>query len=570
MDSSPRLPRRGFPRGGVAILILIVATGTTFCPLVRAQFTSWDDYETVARNPLLNPPTRQSLAAFWTRPHGDLYIPVTYMVWAGVAAISGGGGSGNATGFHLFNVVLHAVAAILAYGVLEVLTKHRAAALIGALLFALHPVQVESVAWVSGMKDVLFGVFALAAIYAYLRFATCEPARAKRQWQLHYAVATMVFVLAMLAKPTAMMLPLVIIVLDRVMLGRPMRAVLGATWPWLLLAVPCAVATKMFQPAQHAADAAAPLWARPLVAADALAFYLYKLIWPAKLTFDYGRTPQVVRDSGQLAWTWVAPVIVAAAAWWAWRRGTRAVAAGLMVMVIVLLPVLGLVPFDFQVYSTVADHYLYLAMLGPALIVAWLLSRRPTIPVLVTAACVVALCGVRSFAQAKHWQNSHALFTHALDVNPRSFAAYSHLASMANEANRPAEAIALIKRAIDIRPDAARYAIYAEALRRKGDTAGAMSAYREALRQDENYATALANLAVMLAEAGRLDEAIPLARRAVEVEPHVAQNRFNLALMYLNDNQPELARRELEAVLRSDPNHSGARELMKQGAARST
>ena len=202
-------------------------------------------------------------------------------------------------------------------------------------------------------------------------------------------------------------------------------------------------------------------------------------------------------------------------------------------------------------------------MLGPAMIVAWLVSRRPSPVTFVIAGCLVAMLGIRSFTQTKHWHGSRALFTHALDVNPRSFAAYSHLASMANEANRPDEAIALIKQAIDIRPDAARHSIYAEALRRKGDTVAAMAAYREALRQDETYATALANLAVMLAEAGRLDEAIPLARRAVDVEPHVAQNRFNLALMYLNHNQPEPARRELEAVLRLDPNHPGARELLK-------
>ena len=563
MNPSPAGPRqrpRSCARRDIAAIILIViATFAAFWPLARAEFTSWDDYETVARNPLLNPPTARSLTAFWTRPHGDLYIPVTYTVWAGVAATPGA----DAQHFHLFNVILHAAAAMLAYGVLEMLTRNRAAALIGAMLFALHPVQVESVAWVSGMKDVLFGVLALAAIYEYLKFVETAHETLRR---VHYAVATVAFVLAMLAKPTAMVLPLVVIVLDRVILGRPMRDVLRAMWPWLVLAVPCAIATKMFQPAQHAQDVAAPLWARPLIAADALAFYLYKLVWPAKLTFDYGRTPAYVRESGMIAWTWVVPAIVVAGAWWAWRRGGqagRAVAAGLAVMVIVLAPVLGLVRFDFQIYSTVADHYLYLAMLGPALIVAWLVSRRPTAPVLVIAGCLVAILGVRSFAQTKHWHDSRALFTHGLEVNPRSFASYSHLASMANEANRPDEAIALIRRALDIRPDAARHSIYAEALRRKGDTAAAMSAYREALRRDDAYPPALANLAVMLAEQNRLDEAIPLARRAVAVEPHAAQNRFNLVLMYLNNGDAAAARRELEEVVRLDPNHAGARELLK-------
>jgi hypothetical protein len=323
----------------------------------------------------------------------------------------------------------------------------------------------------------------------------------------------------------------------------------------------------MIQPAPHATEAAAPLWARPLVAADALAFYLYKLVFPLNLGFDYGRTPRFIRDTGMMAWTWIVPVAALIFAWWSWRRGGqggRAIAAGLLIMVIVLLPVLGLVPFDFQTYSTVADHYLYLAMLGPALIVAWLISRRPSAATITIAACLVALLGIRTFLQTAHWNDSRALFTHGLDINPRSFAAYSHLASMANEANQPEQAIPLIQQAIRIRGDAARYSIYAEALRRKGQTTDAIAAYREALRQDDAYPPALANLAVMLAESGRLDEAIPLARRAVEVEPYSAPNRFNLALMYLNGNQPPLAREQLQAVLRLDPNHAGARDLLRE------
>jgi tetratricopeptide (TPR) repeat protein len=203
-------------------------------------------------------------------------------------------------------------------------------------------------------------------------------------------------------------------------------------------------------------------------------------------------------------------------------------------------------------------------MLGPALIVAWLVSRRPSRAEIVIVACVVALLGVRTFAQTQHWRDSRALFTHGLKVNERSFAAYSHLASIENEANHPNEAIALIRHALRIRPDAARYSIYAEALRRKGQTNEAIAAYREALRQDDRYPAALANLAVMLAEHGRLDEAIRLARRAVEAEPHSPQNRFNLALMYLNSNQPALAREQLEVVLRLDPNHAGAQELLNR------
>jgi tetratricopeptide (TPR) repeat protein len=210
---------------------------------------------------------------------------------------------------------------------------------------------------------------------------------------------------------------------------------------------------------------------------------------------------------------------------------------------------------------------LYLAMIGPALVVASLLSRRPSRGgggVAAIVACVVAILGVRTFAQTQHWRDSRALFTHALEVNPRSFASYAHLASLANQHGEPDRALELIQKAIAIRPDGARFAIYAETLRRKGRTNEAIAAYREALQRDNAYPPALANLAAMLAEQGRLDEAIPLARRAVELEPQSARNRFNLALMYLNRNQGDLAREQLEAVLGIDPNHAGARQLLNR------
>jgi tetratricopeptide (TPR) repeat protein len=233
------------------------------------------------------------------------------------------------------------------------------------------------------------------------------------------------------------------------------------------------------------------------------------------------------------------------------------------IIVIVLLPVLGLVPFDFQTYSTVADHYLYLAMLGPALIVAWLVSRRPSTPIVIVVACLVAGLGVRTFFQTAHWRDTASLFTHGLDVNPRSFASYNSLAALAIEKDDPQRAIQLAQSALAIRKSAVGYHTYGEALRRLGRTDDAVAAFRAALRQEPDYVPSLANLAAMLAEQGRLDEAIPLARRAVEADPHSVPNRMNLALMYLNSNQPNLARPHLEAVLRLDPNNATARELSK-------
>ena len=558
-------PSRPLPRPA-ALLILVVATFAAFAPALTADFTSWDDYETVARNPLMLPPTARSLQAFWTRPHGHLYIPVTYTAWAATAQVAYEPASATTPPrldprfFHALNVLLHAAAACVAFLLLERLIRHRAAALGGAMLFALHPVQVESVAWVSGAKDVLCGLLSLVAVWLYVGFAQREAKKARR-----YVLATAAFVLAMLAKPTAMMLPLVVLVLDMFVLGRPVKTALRSIWPWLVLAIPCAVATKMFQPAPHAQEAAAALWARPLIAADALAFYVYKLIWPASLAIDYGRTPRHVIDTHAIAWTWLAPLVLAVAAGWLWRRrGAGAPAAALGVMIAVLLPVLGFAPFDFQTYSTVADHYMYLAMLGPALALAWVLARRRSVAIGVVTSCILLVLGVRTFAQARHWRDSSALFAHALDVNPRSFAAHSSLAVLAMENGEAARALALAKQAVDLRADPARLTTYAEALRHIGRHDDAIAALRRSIEIEPDHPPALANLSALLAEQGRLEEAIPLARRAVEADPASVQARFNLALMYLNTGQPAAARAELEAARRLDPSHAGALELLQR------
>jgi NADH-quinone oxidoreductase subunit A len=160
----------------VVLCVILVATVAAYARVHRFDFTSWDDYDTVARNPLLNPPTMRAVRAFWTRPHGDLYIPVTYTLWYAVARCPARWSPRRrrrcrnlgAQPFHSVNIALHIASAMLAFAVLDLLIRHRIAATLGALLFALHPVQVESVAWVSGAKDLLFGMLALLAIYEYL------------------------------------------------------------------------------------------------------------------------------------------------------------------------------------------------------------------------------------------------------------------------------------------------------------------------------------------------------------------------------------------------------------------
>src|SRR5205814_7058888 len=162
------------------------------------------------------------------------------------------------------------------------------------------PLQVEPVAWISGMKDLLCGFFVVVALWQYC-LAIARGAR------LHYLISTICFILGMLSKPTAAMTPILAVAIDRWMLQRDWNRVRRSIWPWLGLAIPCVIWTRIFQFAGGVMRT--PLWTRPLIATDALAFYLWKLVLPLELAMDYGRFPARAMREHWIYWTWLLPAI---------------------------------------------------------------------------------------------------------------------------------------------------------------------------------------------------------------------------------------------------------------------
>jgi tetratricopeptide (TPR) repeat protein len=550
--------------------LIVLLGAAAFGRVAKFEFLNWDDYETVSENPQLKPPTSRSFASFWTRPQMGLYIPVTYTVWAffadaavDVVAINPQNPTGTAVAtldprvFHTLNLALHLAAGAIVFLLLRDLRMSDLGALAGALLFVVHPMQVEPVAWVSGMKDLLMGVLALAAVWQYVRLARDETEGSlvpRGEWWGRYAAASTFFALAMLSKPTAVVTPAVAIVLDRFIVGRPWKKTLAWTWPWIVMAVPIAVVAKFVQPAGHAGA----IWSRPLIAADALAFYVYKLVYPARLGIDYGRTPEAVVRNGWIWWTWVAPLVIAVALF-VLRKRFRAGVAGGLVFLLALLPVLGLIRVDSQSLSTVADHYLYLAMLGPALALAWIVSRHETPLTLGLAGAILLALGVRTFYQTPHWKNSGTLARHAQALNPDSVAANLSFATEAMVAKNYGEAVEFARLAIQLNPRYGRaYLRRADAYYRAGNAAAAMEDYRRTLELLPDNAAALSNLALLLAQAGRPEEALPFAARAVQAAPDLLDARLNLARLHLELNDARSARAQIDAVLALDPSNPAA------------
>lgn len=405
-------------------ILLVAAILATFGRIVLNDFVDWDDGKLIYLNPNINNPTWRGLARQWNPrdPNtNSMYDPLVYTTWwalAHVAQLDTSdilGAKLNPQIFHLANLLVHCLTALVVLEILRRLGLRDWPAAAGAALFALHPLQTEAVAWATGMKDLLGGLLAMLTIWRYL-VAVESSGKRRRE---NYLLATALYLAALLAKPSTVVLGPIVAVLDLVILRRNWRDVARRIAPWLVMAaVAIRLATwiQITTQLQHT-----PLWARTLIALDSLSFYFFKLILPIRLSFDYGRnTGALFYDPAlhhPLYWTWIFPIALAVILW---RLRRPMLTAGALVFLLGVLPVLGFAPFVFQYYTNVADRYVYVSMLGVAMAAAWLLSRYSNRISIGIACAALVVLGALSFVQAGIWQDSDTLYEHALALNRTS------------------------------------------------------------------------------------------------------------------------------------------------------
>ncbi len=571
--------------------LLILVTFVVFWQVHSYEFVLWDDGLHVFENPYFQSLTFNNILAFWREPYAELYIPLTYTLWALVAAVSWGRTANSTAGapldpwfFHTLNLLMHLLTVLVVWRIVRRLLNHTMpggqrtathpsltrvewAACGGALLFAVHPLQVEAVAWVTGFKDVLCGFLSCVAIWQYLRYASGggeaapsgKPSRAKVQRSLgHYWLATGVFVLALLAKPTAVVVPVVAWVLDVWGWPQTWRHRRPALLAWLGLAVLWGLFTSLKVQPPASGALLPPLWARPLIAGDTVSFYLYKLGVPVWLGPDYGRSPEWLLAQ---SWWWLTGLVPWGLAGWLWYKRTWVpwLAATAGVLVAGLLPMLGLVPFAFQAYSTVADRYMYIAMLGPALALAWGLAQLQQRWLAVGGVVVLGVLGIGSMWQTHYWHDSVSLFEHALTVNPRSSVAHNTLGMVRAAQNRLAEATHYYTEALRLWPrNTQAYNNLGNALSRQGKTQEAIEQYMEALRLKPNFAEAYNNLGAALTDQGRVAEAIGYYTTALRLQPAYAGAHYNLGNALSRQGKTQEAIEQYTEALRFKPNSAQA------------
>ena len=369
--------------------------------------------------------------------------------------------------------------------------------------------------------------------------------------RLYFAIATVLFVLATLSKPTAVVLPLVVLPLVCLRWAYPPKKIWMQMGLWIVLAAPIMILTKLLQSSQTLVQV--DYWRRPLIAGDTLAFYLYKLSWPATLAIDYGRRPVVIFQNGWAYWTWLLPAALGMVLMFHGKRA-RVPILGALIFLAPLLPVLGFLQFDFQGFSSVADRYLYLSMLGAAVCFAWALQHAGR-GGMTAAALLLTLLVATSWRQTGYWHDSRTLLTHAVEVNPISPVALNNLAFCYDYIGDIQTEIQLLHRAIASRPElGSPYLSLGQAELKLGHNEEAMAAFlagysaspvevsKEIIRLEATYGRTHQN-----------DLAIWYGRLAVQLRPESAAAHLNLGTVLAETGDRVAALPELREAARLDP-----------------
>lgn len=573
--------RAAVPAALAAAVVVAAVTLATFGQIIGFSFVHLDDRINIFQNPYLIPPvTLAHVAHFWGHSYYFLYMPVTYSIWAFCAWLGAqptpmtipGGDIACSTPavFHTVSLVLHVANAVLVFFFLRRLLPRRdgwaaiGPSAAGALLFALHPLQVQPVAWTTGMNNLISTFFGLLAVLAYLHYAHED----RGKWR-YYALATVLYVLALLAKPSAASVPLIAAVLEALVLRRPVRRWLVPLGSWTILALICAVVAH-FTTAGSTIGRDVPLWARPVVAGDALAWYLGKVVFPRDVYPIPPRKVSTVLGSWWGYATWLVPATLGLLTWRMVRSGNRLPLVAFLVFVAALLPMLGFVQYYATHYSTVAAHYAYLALVGPALALAWALDaavanhrRGPTIAAYAAGTVVLCVLTARSVRQIPVWRNTFTLAAASVKTNPDDSTAQVNVAIDLGAKGDAAGAIAHLRTAAQIKPDDPVIALYlGRTLEETGDFAGAVEPLQRAVQRDPKAAEAQARLGVALAKTGHPAEAVVPLRAALEIQPRDAETRYILGVILGNLHRYPEAEAELAQVVAKNPAFPGAQDAL--------
>jgi len=552
------VPTRPLLAGGLIVLITLLV----YIPAMRGGFI-WDDDYYVTHNDTLT--SIDGLRRIWFELGATpQYYPlvhtsfwIEYHLW-----------ELQPFGYHLVNVLLHIVSALMLWRILRRLGVP--GAWWAAAIFAIHPVHVESVAWITERKNVLSGLFYLAAAWAYLRFAGLGGACSglARRWRF-YALALVLFACALLSKTVTCTLPAALLLLLWWKRSRLRRADLLPLIPLLALGLAMGLVTVWME--KHHVGAEGEEWAltfldRCVLAGRILCFHVGKLLWPQKLAFIY---PRWQIDAG-VWWQFLFPLAALAPVVVLWLVRRR-LGTGPLIAVLffggTLFPALGFFDVYPMRYSYVADHFQYLASIGViVLIVAAVATAFGRLPSLgpsagpMTGAAALMMLGVLAGLRAGAFTSPEALWRDTVTTNPDAWMAQDHLGRLLVDRGEFAQAIWHYRRALQTKPDGATIRTdLARAFLKAGAVDRAIRQYRRVAAEHPDDPEPRNNLGIALLSAGRPDEAFTQFTWTLELDPHNAPAHNNLAGLLSLQGRMDEAVAHLNEAIRAEPGNVGAR-----------
>ena len=543
------------PRTLVVCGALVVGILVIYAPVRHFEFVSFDDPQYVMDNPTVaSGLTAHGVVWAFGASHAANWHPLTWLSHMLDVELFGL----DAGAHHLTNVFLHAVNSLLVFALFGVMTGQPWHSAFVAMVFALHPLRVESVAWVSERKDVLGACFWMLTVLAYVRW-TRRPGPAR------YAAVLALFALGLMAKPMLVTLPAVLLLLDYWPLGRLSPRALGARTaeklPLVVLAGLAAAATVYAQRAGGAMVALdrIPLAARLANASISYVRYIGATVYPVHLAIFYPYRPwpawMALAATGAL-------VAVSAAAVRLSRRCPYLL-FGWLWYVVTLTPVIGVVQVGSQ---AMADRFTYVPQIGLSVILAWGAGevlrgwRHRDVALGAAALAIGVVCVVVSARQTRYWRSTEALFDRALAVTRDNYLAQLSLGAALVDQGRLDEARAHYFEGLRLNPGSAIAQVnVGNVLAREGRPDEAEGHYREALRLKPEMVEAHNSLGLLLARAGKMDEAIAHFRDARTTNPDYPESRVNLGNALRALGRFDEAAAEYRAVLRRRPDWADAR-----------
>lgn len=556
--SAPAPTRSSVLRSICIAAALATITAITLWPVIGNEYLSYDDPHYASQNfHVLSGLSVENLIWAFSTTEGENWHPVTWLANMSVVSAFGRGPRPQ----HFVNLAFHVANTILAFVSFRLLTGSVWRSALVAALFGVHPLHVESVAWIAERKDVVSTFFGLIAVIAYVRFARSHRA-------LHYGILLLAFAMSLLSKPMLVTMPFVLLLFD----WWPLQRLRGATdWfarireklPLFVLALGISIVTLVVQSDVEtmAALDVWPLAARVENAAVSYAAYLVKTVWPTGLAPIYplprGGHPTAIAIGSIALLTAVSSVAFR-------ERQTRPwIAAGWCFYLGTLVPVIGLVQVGSQ---AMADRYTYVPLLGIFWIASWCI---PAIPPERTGARAIAVGGcvlvvsalaACSWRQSQLWHDDLVLFSHALDVTRDNAVAHVHVGNALQRSGRLDEAVAHYRVASEFQPTAPfAWVGLANALIASGRAAEALPLIEQAIRARPDWAEAHVALGNAHLAEDRIDLAELAYRRAIALEPHLAEAHNNLGVVLVRTDSWGEATREFEAALRYRSDYPEAR-----------